>query len=148
MASDLPQAVVVAQEAFGLQDSELDRVRERQLRTVVRKTATGSANLDVLFSLDRRFRLIFVRCHFAGASGTAPFRLAVDSGAGSAYDTRLFTITSAGVDKDVHLRIGDGDTQEPAPWTFQPDDQLRIQWINPDSGNITWGLEVGLAMAY
>jgi len=148
MASQIPEVVVAAQAAFQAADADLSAVRERQLRTVVRKSATGSAHLDASFSLDRRFRLVFIRCHFTGASGTAAFAIGVDAVAGSAYDTKLFTLSQAGVNKDVHLRISDGDAQEPSPWTFQPGDQVRVQWTNPDSGNITWGLEVGLALAY
>jgi hypothetical protein len=88
-----------------------------------------------------------MRCHFSGTSGTAAFHISVDSDSGSAYDTRLFTISQAGVDKDVHLRIGGGDTEEPSAWTFKAEDAVRVQWVNPESGSITWGLEVGLAMA-
>ena len=133
--------------ALVIQESELAEVRQRQMLVVSTKTATGSGDIDHTFSLDGKFRLIFVRCHFTGSSGTAAFVISVDSEAGSAYDTRLFMISQAGKDKDVHLRIGEGDTQEPAAWTFQADDAVRIRWTSPDSGNITWGLEVGLAIA-
>lgn len=148
MAAEISEVIVAAQSALQEAEADLDLIRERQLRTVVRKTATGSGNLDASFALDRRYRLVFIRCHFTGAAGTAAITLSTDCGAGSAYDTRLFTITQAGVNKDVHLRIGDGDAQEPSAWTFQPGDALRLQWTNPSPGSITWGLEVGLASAY
>ena len=133
--------------ALVIQESELAEVRQRQMLAVVTKTVTGSGNIDHTFSLDAKFRLVFVRCHFSGSPGTAAFVISVDSSAGSAYDACLFTISQAGKDKDVHLRIGEGDAQEPSTWTFQADDAVRIEWPNPDSGNITWGLEVGLAIA-
>ena len=132
---------------LAVQEAELAEVRQRQILAVVAKRATGSGDVDHTFSLDRRFRLVFVRCHFNGGTGTAAFDILVDSGGGSVYNSRLFRITQAGTDNDVHLRIGEGDTGEPSAWTFQAGDAVRIQWINPDSGNMTWGLEVGLALA-
>ena len=65
----------------------------------------------------------------------------------SAYDTRLFTVSLAGIDKDVNLRIAVDEMTEPSAWTFQAGDKLRAAWVNPDTGNMTWGLEVGLALA-
>ena len=147
MPLDLNKMLRAVDSGLAVQEVELAQTRSRQLLAVARKTATGSGDIDETFGLDRRYRLIFIRCHFVGGTGTAPFRISVDSGAGSAYDTRLFTLTQAGAGRDVHLRIGGGDTDEPAAWTFQGDDDLRIEWTNPDSGNMTWGLEVGLALA-
>ena len=133
--------------ALLLQEAELAELRSRFAQIVMRKTATGTGDIDHAFGLDSRFRLVFVRCHFTGAAGAGALSLHVDSGAGSAYDARLFTIIQAGTNKDVHLRIAEGDVLEPSAWTFQADDALRITWTNPDTGNITWGLEVGLAPA-
>lgn len=147
MPRDRSKILGVVAEALAVQEAELTDIRARQLLAVLAKTATGSADIDQTFALDRKYRLIFIRCHFSGTSGTASFTLSVDSGSGSAYDARLFTITQAGVGKDVHLRVGGGDTGDPSAWTFQVGDSVRIQWTNPDSGNITWGLEVGLALA-
>jgi hypothetical protein len=136
---------VDAQLAAGqLEEAE---ARQRQLLAVQTKRATGTGDIAHTFALDKRFRLVFVRCHFSGTSGTAAFALSIDSGSGAAYDARLFTITQAGLGKDVNLRIGDGDVDDPSAWTFQPGDAIRIDWENPDGGNITWGLEVGLAAA-
>lgn len=135
------------EQAFAALELELSETRQRQLQSVVTRTATGNGNIDQLAKLDQRFRLVFIRCHFAGAAGTASFTVSLDSSAGAAFDARLFTIMQAGTNKDVHLRIGGGDTGDPAAWTFQAGDAIRIQWTNPNSGNITWGLEVGLAMA-
>ena len=147
MPGNSSQQFEVAQQGFAAQEAELAVMRQRQLATVITRTATGTADIDEAVELDRKFRLIFIRCHFSGTSGTAKLTISVDSATGSAYDARLFAITLAGTNKDVNLRIGDGDLYEPSPWTLQAGDSVRIQWPNPDSGNITWGLEVGLALA-
>lgn len=147
MAGDVSNILRAVDAALLVQEVELAETRARQMLAVVTKAATGSANIDQVFSLERKYRLVFVRCHFAGSSGTAALTISVDSASGSAYDALLFTVTRAGTNKDVHLRIGEGDTGEPSAWTFQANDALRIQWTNPDSGNITWGVEVGLALA-
>lgn len=47
----------------------------------------------------------------------------------------------------MNLRIPAEESVDPSPWTFQVGDTVRVRWTNPDSGNITWGLEVGLALA-
>ena len=147
MALDLDKMLRAVDTGLAVQELELAEARSRQYMAVARKTATGSGDMNETFGLDRRYRLVFVRCHFAGGTGTTSFSISVDSGAGSAHDTHLFTVMQAGTGNDVHLRIGGGDAGEPAAWTFQGDDDLRIEWTNPDSGNMTWGLEVGLALA-
>ena len=147
MAREMSKILETAQAGLTQQTLELSEARARQLLAVTAKAATGSGNIDATLSLDRRFRLVFVRCHFAGGTGTAAFTISVDSTRGSAYDAKLFTITQAGVNKDVNLRIGGDDAVDPSAWTFQPGDKVWIKWTNPDSGNMTWGLEVGLALA-
>jgi hypothetical protein len=147
MPQDFPNILRTAQNGFSAQEAELAATWQRQLVTVVTKTTTGSGDINETVDLDRKFRLVFVRCHFVGGSGSASLAISVDSQSGSAYDTQLFAITQAGTTKDVNLRIGDGDVQDPSPWTFQAGDSVRIQWANPDSGNMSWGLEVGLALA-
>lgn len=145
MPGSIDQVTNAAQMGFAAQDRELDVARARRPLSVVSQFATGTGDLDEAISMDRSFRLIFIRCHFSGTSGAAPFDISVDSGSGPAYDAGLFAVDGAGVDNDVHLRIGPSDNAEPSAWTFQANDAVRIQWTNPDSGNITWGLEVGLA---
>ena len=146
MATDF-RIIQTTQEVIEAQNRELQLVRSRQLLTVVSKSVTGSGDINATFSLDVRYRLVFVRCHFSGTTGTAVMNLSLDSVLGSGYDTQLFTITRAGINRDVHLRIPAEESLDPSPWTFQVGDALQIIWTNPDSGNITWGLEVGLAMA-
>jgi len=147
MPADLPQILQTAQDGFSTQENELAESRSRQVLSVLSITATGSADIDETFQLDCRFRLVFVRCHFTGGEGTASCTLSIDSAAGAAYDTRLFTIVKAGTNRDINLRISPEEGAEPSPWTFQAGDAVRIQWTNPDSGSIIWGLEVGLAIA-
>ena len=147
MVREISKILETAEAGLTQQTLELSEARARQLLAVTAKAATGSGNIDATFSLDRRFRLVFVRCHFAGGTGTAAFAISVESTRGSAHDTKLFTITQAGVNKDVNLRIGGDDAVDPSAWTFQPGDKVWIQWTNPDGGNMTWGLEVGLALA-
>lgn len=147
MAREIIKVLETAQAGLTQLSLELSETRARQRLSVTTKAATGSGNIDTTFSLDLRYRLVFIRCHFAGGTGTAPFTLSVDSTRGSAYDTKLFTITQAGVSKDVNLRLGDEEVVDPSAWTFQAGDRVWIKWTNPDSGNMTWGLEVGLAVA-
>lgn len=147
MAVEISRLLTVSEAALSRQTTELAETRARQLISVTTKTATGTGSIDALFSLGVRYRLVFVRCHFAGTLGSAPMTLSLDAAAGSAYDARLFVITRAGLNLDVNLRIPVEESQDPSPWTFQSGDQLRVQWTNPDPGNITWGLQVGLAVA-
>jgi len=136
-----------AEVGLAVQEAELAEERGRQMLAVLSRTAGGSGDIDHTFALDRKFRLVFVRGHFSGGNGAAAFVISLDSASGAAYDARLFTISQAGTGKDVHLRIERGVSGEPSAWTFQSGDALRIQWTNPDNGNMSWGLEVGLALA-
>jgi len=147
MTRDMNSIIGTAEAVLAEQNTELQATRARQLFAVGSTATTGNGNIDARFSLDVRFRLVFIRCHFAGAAGTNPLVISLDSIQGAAYDTRLFTMTKAGVGKDVNLRVPAEESADPSPWTFQGGDEVRVQWTNPDNGNITWGLEVGLAMA-
>lgn len=147
MAGSRSEIIRAVDSAVALQEAELVDARTRQMLAVVTKTGTGTGNIDQTFSLDQQFRLVFLRCHFSGNTGRSPMTLSLASASGSAYDTRLFTITRAGTNRDVNFRISAHESQEPSPWSFRASDGVRIQWTNPDSGNITWGLEVGLSLA-
>lgn len=136
-----------AEAALAEQNSELHATRARQLLAVAAKANTGTGDLDSSFSLEVRYRLVYIRCHFSGAAGLAPMTISLDSVRGAAYGSNLFTISKAGVGRDVNFRIGHEENADPSAWTFQPGDAVRVQWTNPSPGNITWGLEVGLAMA-
>jgi len=147
MANDLSQVINTAQLGFSQQENELQLQRANQPMLVVSRVATGTGDINQLFKLDRSFRLVFVRCHYTGTTGKAPMILSLSAASGVAYNTQLFTMMRVGLSADVNLRITAEESQPPSPWTFQTGDQLRIQWTNPDAGNITWGLEVGLAIA-
>ncbi len=135
-----------AREAFALQDAAEARLLEAEQERVFALTATGSGDIAETFSLGRSFRLVYVRCHFAGGSGTAAMQIGVDHRDGAAYDVQLASIASAGAGSDVNYGIDADANALPSPWSFQQGDAVTIAWTNPDTGNMTWGLEVGLAL--
>ncbi len=147
MPRDMGSIVGTAEAVLAEQNTELRATRERRLLAVGSSATSGTGDMDAVFSLDIRFRLVFIRCHFTGSAGSNPLAISLDSVQGNLHDTRLFTITRTGVGKDVNFRVSAEESIDPSPWTFQAGDEVRVQWTNPNSGNITWGLEVGLAMA-
>jgi hypothetical protein len=107
---------------------------------------TDETDRTARFSLPGRFSLVFVRAHFGDANGTADMTLNIDSGHGQFFDLRQYTFpavgrTAADGDADGHLRIPE---EELIHWTYEAGDAIVFEWTNPDSGNIHWGLEVGL----
>lgn len=147
MTQSISNILQVAQAVLVQQSEEIAQTQIRQRTAVSAQSSTGTGSIDAAFKLDVRFRLTMVRCHFVGTSGIAPMTIALTAIAGSPYDALLFTLTRAGVSRDVNLRIPAEESADPSPWTFQAGDAVRIQWDNPDPGNITWGLQVGLAIA-
>lgn len=147
MASTPAQLFRVFQANLVFQDALLARQLDRSRDRVTTKYATGSANINSLVNLDVPFRLVLVRCHFAGGTGTADLILELNSAQGNQHDAHLKSITAVGTGTDVFYTPGGTDIADPSPWSFQSGDQLRIKWVNPDSGSMTWGLEVGLAIS-
>jgi len=147
MAGQFPQAIQAAQTGFAAMDAEYALALERQLRVVEVLRATGSSNINHSFALSPSFRLIFVRGHFDGGSGVNPLSLSQVSSVASAHDVTLFTLTQAGVGSDIHFRVTAEEASEPSAWIFMAGDAVKLSWTNPDSGVMTWGLEVGLALA-
>lgn len=147
MTQTISNILQVADAVLAQQSEEISQTQTRQRTAVTAQSSAGTGDIDATFKLDVRFRLAFVRCHFAGTSGTAPMKIALDAAAGASYDATLFTMTRAGVTRDVNLRIPAEESTDPSAWTFQTGDAVRIQWTNPDPGNIAWGLQVGLAIA-
>jgi len=147
MADDMRGVLAAARAGFAAQDEEINRASRRQTLSVVAQRATGMGDIAHTFDLGRRYRLVYVRCHFFGNAGTAALAISLDSEAGSAYDATLATVAQAGTDNDVNFTVSALDSAEPSAWTFGADDKTRIDWTNPDTGKITWGLEVGLAVA-
>lgn len=136
-----------AHQLLTAQDEQAEVLRARQMQVVVTKTASGSADMDVAFSLARRFRLVFIRCHFAGGTGLAPLSIELDSVSGPAFDAVLFTLVRVGAGRDVNFRVPGAESVDPSPWTFQPGSALRLRWTNPEAPSMSWGLSVGLANA-
>lgn len=148
MAQTVPTEILeVASAAWQQEQLELAEAALLEQVRVVAKTAIGSGDINEAFSLDLNFRLAFVRCHFVGGSGHAELQISVDSAQGSAHDTRLFTVKVAGAGADVNLRMPQEESRLPSSWALQPGDAFRVNWTNPDPGNTSWGLEVGLAPA-
>ncbi len=148
MAQTVPREILeVAATAWQQEQLELAEAARLEQVRVVAKTATGSGDIDEAFSLDLSHRLAFVRAHFVGGSGHAELQISVDSAQGSAHDTRLFTVKVAGAGADVNLRMTQEELRMPSPWALQAGDAFRVRWTNPDPGNTSWGLEVGLVPA-
>jgi len=147
MAGQFPQAVQAAQTGFAAMDAEYTLALERQLRVVEVLRATGSGDINQTFALGRSFRLVFVRAHFSGGTGANALTLTQASGVAAAHDATLFTLTQAGTGRDVNFRVTAEETTEPSAWVFMAGDAVRLTWTNPNSGTMTWGLEVGLAPA-
>ena len=145
MALNTVQIMETAVNALAAQEQELALQRARQSLLIVCRTATDDGDIDHTFRLSRAFRVVFVRCHFAGGAGRNPLSMSIDSVAGSAFDVNLFTILRAGVGRDVNFRVTADESAEPSAWTLQAGDALRLQWINPAPGVTNWGVEVGLA---
>jgi hypothetical protein len=137
----------MAGEVLERQEAELARAAAVEVERVVAQFATGNGHIDQVFSLGTAFRLVYVRCHFAGAAGTNDLSLAIDSAAGSAYDALLATVKATGTGADANFRVPGDETHAPSDWTFGAGDAVWIRWTNPAVGSITWGLEVGLALA-
>lgn len=147
MASTPAQLVHAFQVSLALQDAFLDRQRDRARDRVITKYAFGSTNINNALNLDVPFRLVFVRCHFMGGTGTADLTLDLNSAQGNPYDAQLTSIAAVGTGTDVFYTPGGAAIADPSSWSFQSGDQLRVKWTNPDSGNMNWGLEIGMAIS-
>lgn len=94
---------------------------------------------------DKAFVLSFCRIHFSGSgSGTADLAINIDNSRGRHYDMLLHTVKAVGKGADVNFRV---PLDEIKDWILQPGDLIVLTWTNPDSGNILWGVEVGLVDA-
>jgi hypothetical protein len=129
-----------------LEDERL-RAESDASRKVYIQRDTGNGHIDHGFRLQRPFRLVYIRCHFAGSLAAAAFTITLHSGAGTAYDTRLAQVPSIGTSLDLFYRVPEGALREPSPWTFAGTDYVHCLWTNPNPLQTTWGLEVGLALA-
>jgi hypothetical protein len=147
MSKQTSSILEVAQAGFLAQEAELARDEERKTLAVFTQNKDGSADLSELFGLDKKFRLIFVRCHFSGVPGTATLYLKLDSRLGSRYDLALATLSSAGPGSDVNFPLNFYKSpSEALLWAFQEGDRILVEWSNPNPGVTQWGLEVGMAL--
>jgi hypothetical protein len=105
--------------------------------------AKGTRDADVLFLPAAAFKLVFLRMHFSGGSGTANVTLTLESAAGDEWNTLLYTVNARGVGADLNLILTREELSDPSPWAFQPGDGLRIQWANPQPDTMAWALELG-----
>lgn len=146
--STIPRTILDVVETVR-QRAQAEMLRADQLlrAEVIPFRATGSGNMDETFSLTGPFRIIYVRCHFSGGSGTASLDVMIDSAAGSAYDVRITGGKSAGPNFDLNWHIPGADVAMPSAWVIQTGDAIKCTWTNPSPGTTTWGLEVGLARA-
>lgn len=88
--------------------------------------------------------LLFVRGEFVGGTGTADLAMYLDRQATREINKKsatLFIWEAVGDTQQVHGRV----TREGREaWSFMRGDELVFVWTNPDSGNLTWFLEIGL----
>lgn len=136
-------------------------------RKVIAYTAAGSADMgDVTdelsicrFALDAahypqdvpssmwRFVPVFIRGGFSGGTGSDTLTLKVDHRSTLIrLDHTLCTVASVGTSSASILNIR-WDMDEYPQWVLFYGDILVLEWTNPDSGTMTWGVEVGLADA-
>ncbi len=144
---NMSEILQTAQQGFAAQAAELAAIQQRLLSHVITKSATGSTDISQSMGLDRQFRLIYVRCHFTAGVGSAQLTVSVDSAKATAYHCQLIKILQAGTGKDVFRHVSQTNLEDPSPWTIDTGDAVKIAWINPDPGLMTWGLECGFALA-
>jgi hypothetical protein len=147
MATNMTRMMNAAQTGFQQLEAEWIAGSLRHLRRVHSRSDGGNGNIGHDFALDRAARLVFVRCHFSGGAGVADFHLRLRSRLSADWDVVLHSIGARGTGADVHFLVPGDENLEPSPWTLQPGDAVRCEWLNPDPGVMKWGLEVGLAMA-
>lgn len=115
--------------------------------TILRHYATGNEDVDVRYAPGKSFRLVFVRMHFVNSTGVyADMILSLESAAGDEYNTSLYRYEQRGVNRDVNLIFTAAEIQHPSGWSFAKGDQIHVAWANPMPKDITWGLEIGVAI--
>jgi hypothetical protein len=126
-------------------------------KQIITQAASGAGNMgDVTdetstarFSLkDRPYVLSWMRIHFGGtgSGATADVVIKVDSRLGQAHDAVLYIVDdiATAADDDGFVRI---ERDEYEKWVFQDGDVIVVEWTNPDTDNLTWAIEAGLAYA-
>ena len=94
---------------------------------------TGSSSLNWTFIPESTFQLLEVRFHLSGLSvKREDFTLRLDSGAGTEYDTLLYS-------KDM-ISVRDLIYTPDERRLFEAEDKVVFTWANTDK--LTYGLEV------
>lgn len=99
-----------------------------------------------------RFLVVFARIHFSdikdGALATEVLKKLTarvngdpEQSTAGPCDTELWDFGKVGFGVDLSMAIA---PDEVARWTIRRDFGVRFDWTNPQSGDIGWGLEVGL----
>ena len=125
------------------------------LDTIITLRASGDADMATLaddgpnprFALDTKFMLIAFLAWASGGAGNADLQLyqKIPSRPDGQYDQLRRTFPSFGAsggDDFVDWRIPADDDRH---WILGPGELWVPVWTNPDSGNMTWVLEVQLA---
>jgi hypothetical protein len=105
---------------------------------------TDEANIVARWPIvGSRHSIVRVRCHFAsGTSTSAILSMKVDSHRTTGHDIVLDEFAERGTGgDDLNFRVPIDEMQH---YTLEPGDFLVFEWTNPDSGNMTWGLEVAM----
>lgn len=105
----------------------------------------GTDAMDLRLGMAAVFQPVFLRVHFvrlqASGTETGAFELLIDDGADGAHNVRIWYRADAGVDKDVFLRwLPSGR----ASYAMAPPARFQLTWANPDTGDLRWGLQLGL----
>jgi hypothetical protein len=105
--------------------------------------AEGVGNIDQDFGLPVKFRLVFMRGHFTGGTGDATLTIRQTSRKNNLYNVVIAELEDVGTttNSDVHYRVHDWVRDS---FVFEGGDFVHIGWTNPDSGDMSYGIEVGL----
>ena len=111
---------------------------------IPRQIAKGNSDIDFLSGeSDKPFQLSALRIHFVGDDTTvADLTISLDAVDGEEYDADLFVVAGVGVGNDVNLIFSARELEQPSGQRFWAGDRIRIQWANPASGTISWGLRL------
>lgn len=146
MPAEMNALIRSAEWMLAAQDAEHRARAARERAAVYVRHASGTGHMAEKLGLETDYRLVFVRCHFAGSAGTAPLVISVSSRLGADHDVVVRSLT-AGMGADVFEGSFAARHDDPSPWAFAPGDELVFSWTNPVPGGIKWGLEVGLALS-
>lgn len=101
----------------------------------------GSANIASRLCHPKGLVLVSVRCAFASGTGTASMTLTSFRADIAETLATLLTIPAVGTGTDVFVPFSEQESNTGA-WTVIPGEILQINWTNPNSGTMTWALEV------